>query len=96
MKTNNTLALTALVALAMLAGWLIAGERNQVNAQVATAQAPNLCYEITADATLDGRHVLLDKCTGDTWRFDDGYEGDIFAGTLEKVRPYSWQRINRN
>lgn len=93
MKTYLAIALSSLT---LVAGWVLGGGNNAVHAQAAMSSASQLCFEIPHEARLDGRPMLLDKCTGDTWRFDDGYEGSAFAGTLEKLRPYSWQSINRD
>ena len=81
MQTKTSLTL-ALMALAMLVGWIAAGERNRVGAQVIEMAKPEHCYEIPWDIKLDGRNVLLNRCTGDSWRFPDTRSG--------------WQRITKN
>ena len=91
----NTRITLALVAMALLAGWIIGGERNPVQAQMADASQQSHCWEIPWDVQEAGGHFLLNKCTGDTWHFDDGHEGSAFAGNLERVRPMNWQRVAR-
>ncbi len=50
------------------------------------------CFSIPADAYFDGGRVLLNKCTGEVWRFDDGWS------TSEKryTRPYRLKKITRD
>ena len=99
MNTRNTLVLTVL---ALLAGWVIAGERNQVRAQT-TAVQPVLCYEIPtagdSAVRIDAvrgtgftQYVLLNRCTGESWAFDSGWNsrGNQYA------RPSKWVRIERD
>lgn len=49
------------------------------------------CFRIP-DTYLDGGKVLLNQCTGDTWRFDTGYEYSESA----YVRPYKWIAVPRD
>ena len=99
MNPRNTLAL---VALALLVGWIIAGERNQVRAQTAAMQ-PVLCYEIPTAGDSPVRlgvvrgtgytqHILLNRCTGESWAFDDGWS----SNGNEYIRPSKWVRIARD
>ena len=93
MKTQITIAL---IVLAILTGWIAGGGRNIASAQgaadVPAAQAPSQCYEIPVDVKLDRQEVLLNKCTGETWRFDSGwsYSEDRY------VRPHAWKTIEKD
>lgn len=61
-----------LCALSLLAGWLIGGGSNSVSAQIAPPPPPTVCFEIPGGVLANGRPVLLNRCTGDSWRFDNG------------------------
>ena len=84
----KTATAAAGISAALLAGWLIGGGWNSVIAQtrppsprsrtpVAVTRAPATanCFEIPFDVRLNGGPALLNKCTGDTWRFDSGGSG---------------------
>lgn len=99
MNTRNTLALGAL---ALLVGWIIAGEQNQMRAQTAAVQ-PVLCYEIptagdnairlgVVRGTGYTQSILLNRCTGESWAFDSGWNN---SGN-EYIRPSKWVRIERD
>ena len=96
---NSTrLIAVALMAACLLAGWIAGSGGQAAHAQdpvetvVETDEPESDCrFEIPVEAKLDGRPALLDQCTGETWRFDDGYD---FASKAY-VRSYSWVAIDR-
>ena len=85
------------VLVAVVVACLLAGGSYIVTAQETPTVTPSIptprdChFEIPWDVRAAGRAVLLDQCTGNTWRFDDGW--DTSAG--EYVRPYTWRPIQR-
>ena len=90
-----TVVLVGVVCL--FVGW-IAGGDGVANAQTPPTTTlpietppPDCHYEIPFEARLDGHPVLLNQCTGDTWRFDDGWD----TAQATYVRPYTWQRIQK-
>ena len=96
---NSTRLITVLLMTAcLLAGWIVGSEGQVANAQdpvetvTETEALERDChFEIPVGASLDGRPALLDQCTGETWRFDDGY--DFASNTYS--RPYSWVFVSR-
>ena len=95
----NRINLAVLVTVCLLVGWIAGSGGQVVGAQepietVFETEVPerDCRFEIPEEARLDGRPVLLDQCTGDTWRFDDGYD----FGSSSYVRDYSWVAIGRD
>ena len=99
MNIRKTLALAAL---ALLIGWIISGDRNHVQAQAAVVQ-PVLCYEIptAGDSAIRlgvvrgtgySQFILLNRCTGDSWAFDSGWNN---SGN-QYTPPSTWVRIERD
>ena len=80
MKSQRVLAALVAVVL-LLAGWFAGGAGQAVQAQTETVPAPQTpvlrnCHFYIPGVYLDGRRVLLDECTGDTWRFDSGWNSE--------------------
>lgn len=97
MNTNIPLKFVlALFALAILAGWGIVGDWNRVHAQTQSSTAQGQCYEIPWDTTLNGRAVLINKCSGETWRFacppGSKISGEIF---VDCSTDYEWIYLPR-
>lgn len=94
--TSTKLIVILLLATCMLAGW-IAGQAVDVpDVPVETVEtdpppARDCHFEIPVQVRIDGSSALLDQCTGDTWRFDSGWDYD----TGSYVRGYSWVAIER-
>ena len=97
--TSTKLIAVARMAACLLAGWIAGSGGQAAHAQETTEPEPvvetqsesDCRFEIPSEVRLDGQPVLLDQCTGDTWRFDDGWDSDTNTYTSS----YSWVAIER-
>ena len=70
-------------------------EEEVLEVQIATTPQVRDCHYIIPNSPRAGGSViLLDQCTGNTWRFDSGWEYSTYPDG-SYVRPYSWQTIER-
>lgn len=102
---STKLITVLLMTACLLAGWIVGSGGQVAQAQDPVETTPvepepietvakvvrDCHFVIVPEARLDGRPALLDQCSGDTWRFDDGYDFDSKA----YVRSYAWVAIPR-
>ncbi len=98
--TLQRLIAVLLVAVCLSVGWIAGTSELTVQAQTPPLPTPlptqpsvvqiEDCHFDVFDPS-GNAEFLLDQCTGDTWRYDDGY---VYG--QGQVRPPSWVRLGRN
>lgn len=78
---RTRIAIVGVALIAFLVGWFV-GADPPASAQVEPAPEERMCFEIYDPS--NQAELLLDRCTGDSWWYDDG----AYSGTEPQ-----WRRI---
>ena len=88
---RKIIGVTVIVAI-FFVGWMVGASETSVQAQTAVGPPDTLLlpchFEIVADIgsyNLGTQSILLDQCTGETWRFYGGTDGTA-----------NWYAVGRN